>query len=295
VSTPRPGVGGPTPAVDALPDGAVAAGVPGNEDGAAAGWELGWSADDGVVLERRGSVGVLGLVRPAVRNALREQDWARLADLAAEAGRDADLRALVLTGDGGFFSAGFDLKHRRSGPPDRSLGLVARAVLALVDSRMPVVAAVEGGAVGGGWSLALSCDLVVAAEDAFFAPPFVSRGLVPDVGLGWLLARSVGRHRANELILLGQRLPAPEAKAMGLVQRLVPPAQALAAAEELATRLAALPSRTQRIARAMVRDAADQDLEAALRREWMDVWFNEGDEETRDARRTFLAGLGRSR
>jgi 2-(1,2-epoxy-1,2-dihydrophenyl)acetyl-CoA isomerase len=295
VSTPRPGAGGPTPAVDALPGGAVAAGVPGNGGGAAAGWELGWSPDDGVVLERRGSVGVLRLVRPAVRNALREQDWARLADLAAEAGRDADLRALVLTGDGGFFSAGFDLKHRRSGPPDRSLGLVARAVLGLVDSRMPVVAAVEGGAVGGGWGLALSCDLVVAAEDAFFAPPFVSRGLVPDVGLGWLLARSVGRHRANELILLGQRLPAPEAKAMGLVQQLVPAGQALAPAEELATRLAALPSRTQRIARAMVRDAADQDLEAALRQEWMDVWFNEGDEETRDARRTFLAGLGRSR
>jgi len=66
-------------------------------------------------------------------------------------------------------------------------------------------------------------------------------------------------------------------------------------AEELATRLAAPPSRTQRIARTMVRDAAGQDLAAALRQEWMDVWFNEGDEETRDARRTFLAGLGRSR
>jgi 2-(1,2-epoxy-1,2-dihydrophenyl)acetyl-CoA isomerase len=247
------------------------------------------------VLERRRGVGVLRLARPAVRNALREQDWARLAELVVQAGRDDGVRALVLTGDGGFFSAGFDLKHRRAGPADRSLGLVARAVLALVDSRKPVVAAVEGGAVGGGWGLALSCDLVVAAEDAFFAPPFVSRGLVPDVGLGWLLARSIGRHRANELILLGQRVPAAEAKGMGLVQRLAPPGQAVPVAEELAARLAALPSRTQRIARTMVRDAADQDLEAALRQEWMDVWFNEGDEETRDARRTFLAGLGRSR
>jgi enoyl-CoA hydratase len=82
---------------------------------------------------------------------------------------------------------------------------------------------------------------------------------------------------------------------MGLVQRLAPPGQAVAVAEQLATRLAALPSRTQRIARTMVRDAADRDLEAALRQEWMDVWFNEGDEETSTARRTFLAGLGRSR
>jgi 2-(1,2-epoxy-1,2-dihydrophenyl)acetyl-CoA isomerase len=290
-----PGAGGPVPAAGVPSNGAVAAGVPGDGGGAAAGWELGWSADDGVVLERRGGVGVLRFARPGVRNALREQDWARLADLVAEAGRDDGLRALVLTGDGGFFSAGFDLKHRRSGPADRSLGLVARAVLALVDSRKPVVAAVEGGAVGGGWGLALSCDLVVAAEDAFFAPPFVSRGLVPDVGLGWLLARSIGRHRANELILLGERVPAAEAKAMGLVQRLAPVGRAVAVAEQLATRLAALPSRTQRIARTMVRDAADQDLEAALRQEWMDVWFNEGEEETRTARRTFLAGLGRSR
>jgi 2-(1,2-epoxy-1,2-dihydrophenyl)acetyl-CoA isomerase len=290
-----PGAGGRAPAADVPPDGAAAAGAPGDTGGAAAGWELGWSAGDGVLLERRGGIGVLRLARPAVRNALREQDWARLADLVAEAGRDGGLRALVLTGDGAFFSAGFDLKDRRSGPADRSLGLVARSVLALVDSRKPVVAAVEGGAVGGGWGLALSCDLVVAAEDAFFAPPFVSRGLVPDVGLGWLLARSIGRHRANELILLGQRVSAAEAKAMGLVQWLAPAGQAVAAAEELAGRLAALPSRTQRIARSMVRDAADQDLEAALRQEWMDVWFNEGDEETRNARRTFLAGLGRSR
>ena len=291
---PGPDAGGPAPAADVPPAGS-AAGLPGNGGGAGAGWELGWSADDGVLLDRRGAVGVLRLARPAVRNALREQDWARLAELVAAAGRDRDLRALVLSGDGGFFSAGFDLKHHRPGPADRSLGLVGRAVLALVEARMPVVAAVEGGAVGGGWGLALSCDLVVAAADAFFAPPFVSRGLVPDVGLGWLLARSIGRHRANELILLGQRLPAPEARSMGLVQRLAPPGQAVSVAEELAIRLAALPSRTQRIARTMVRDAAGQDLAAALRQEWMDVWFNEGDEETRDARRTFLAGLGRSR
>jgi 2-(1,2-epoxy-1,2-dihydrophenyl)acetyl-CoA isomerase len=287
--------GVPEHRTDAAAGNGAAAGVPGDGGGAGAGWQLGWSADDGVLLERRGVVGLLRFARPAVRNALREQDWAGLADLVAEAGRDDGLRALVLTGDGGFFSAGFDLKHRRSGPADRSLGLVARAVLALVDSRKPVVAAVEGGAVGGGWGLALSCDLVVAAEDAFFAPPFVSRGLVPDVGLGWLLARSIGRHRANELILLGERVPAPEARSMGLVQRLAPPGQAVVVAEQLATTLASLPSRTQRIARTMVRDAADQDLEAALRQEWMDVWFNEGDEETRTARRAFLAGLGRSR
>jgi 2-(1,2-epoxy-1,2-dihydrophenyl)acetyl-CoA isomerase len=318
------GAGGPNPAADALTpgpgangaagsgavgagvgagdstaggggNGGVAAGVAGTGGGAAAGWELAWAADDGVVLERRGNVGVLRFARPAVRNALREQDWARLGELVGEAGRDDALRALILTGDGGFFSAGFDLKHLRSGPPDRSLGLVAEAVLALVDSRKPVVAAVEGAAVGGGWSLALSCDLVVAAEDAYFATPFVNRGLVPDVGLGWLLARSIGRHRANELMLLAQRVPAPEAKTLGLVQRLAPPGQALAAAEEVAAQLAALPARTQRLARTMVRNAADQDLEAALRQEWMDVWFNEGDEETREARRNFLAGLGRSR
>jgi enoyl-CoA hydratase/carnithine racemase len=100
--------------------------------------------------------------------------------------------------------------------------------------RVPVIAAVEGGAVGLGWSLALACDLVVAASDAFFSAPFVARGVVPDGGAGWFLVARVGRQRASELLLTDRRLTADEARQFGLVNLVCEPAQAEASALKLA-------------------------------------------------------------
>jgi enoyl-CoA hydratase/carnithine racemase len=104
---------------------------------------------------------------------------------------------------------------------------------------VPTIAAVEGAAVGLGWSLALSCDLVVASEDSFFSAPFVARAVVPDGGLGWRLTQQLGRHRAASLLLRGTRLDAAEAHRLGLVSEVVEPGSAIARADQITDEIAA--------------------------------------------------------
>jgi enoyl-CoA hydratase/carnithine racemase len=193
-----------------------------------------------VLVEDRDGIALVLLNRPAQRNSLRYESWTELA--AALAGvRDA--RGVVLAGSGGFFSAGGDLK---TGPahgagPMGPAGRVehAQRVMAQVrDIPVPTIAAVEGGAVGLGWSLALSCDLVVAARDAFFSAPFVARAVVPDGGLAWRLTQQLGRHRASSLLLRGNRLPADDALRLGLVTDLAESGAAVDAALTIAGELA---------------------------------------------------------
>lgn len=177
-------------------------------------------ADEPLVLvEDRDGIALILLNRPAQRNSLRYESWTELSASLAEV-RVA--RAIVIAGNGGFFSAGGDLK---SGPahgegPMAPAGRVEHAqhVMAqLRDIPVPTIAAVEGAAVGLGWSLALSCDLVVAARDAFFSAPFVARAVVPDGGLAWRLTQQLGRHRASSLLLRGTKLSAGDAHGLGLV------------------------------------------------------------------------------
>ncbi|GAA0479605.1 enoyl-CoA hydratase/isomerase family protein [Streptomyces olivaceiscleroticus] len=189
--------------------------------------------------------GVLQIVLdgPVRRNALGNGAIRGLDDAVHEAADD-EVRAVVLTGTGGHFCAGADLKAPRmpgrgvAGPAKR-LGLLQGTVDRLHRLPKPVLAAVEGAAVGIGWSYALACDMTVAGEGAFFASPFVERGLVPDGGCAWFLAQAVGTRRAAELTMLGERLPAARAEALGLVNRVVPDGSALQEALELAVRLAA--------------------------------------------------------
>lgn len=184
-----------------------------------------------VLREDSGDVSVITLNRPAQRNALRYESWTELAAvLGAVIGGNA--RAVVITGAGGFFSAGGDLT---TGPahgtgPLGPAGRVEHAQRVLEQVKalpVPAIASVEGAAVGLGWSLALSCDLVVAATDAFFCAPFVTRAVVPDGGIAWRLTQQLGRQRAADLLLRGARLTATDAERMGLVTQLAEPGSSL--------------------------------------------------------------------
>jgi 2-(1,2-epoxy-1,2-dihydrophenyl)acetyl-CoA isomerase len=178
-----------------------------------------------VVRENSGGIAVVLLNRPAQRNALRYESWTELSSVIRDAVDEA-ARGIVIAGAGGFFSAGGDLK---SGPahgtgPMGPAGRVEHAQKVMEDLRavpVPTVAAVEGAAIGLGWSLALACDLVVAASDAFFSAPFVARAVVPDGGLAWRLSQQLGRHRAASLLLRGGRFGAVEAQQTGLVTDVV--------------------------------------------------------------------------
>jgi enoyl-CoA hydratase/carnithine racemase len=196
-----------------------------------------------VLREVDGCVALLTLNRPAQRNALRYESWTELSVAVANAVAEPGVRGIVIAGSGGFFSAGGDLKTgpaHGTGPmsPAGRVEHAQRVMEQLKGVPVPTVAAVEGAAVGLGWSLALSCDLVVAASDAFFSAPFVARAVVPDGGLAWLLTQQLGRHRAMSLLLRGTRLTAVKAEHVGLVTDVVEPGSAGERSVEIATELA---------------------------------------------------------
>jgi enoyl-CoA hydratase len=193
---------------------------------------------DEVLIERRGAVQVIVINRPQARNALNGAVAAGIRDAADELDASDDLRAGVLTGAGGTFSSGMDLKAFLAGDipsfPGRGLCGITQT-----PPRKPLVAAVEGWALAGGFELLLACDLVVAATTARFGVPEVKRSLVAGAGGALLLAQRVPRTLAMELLLTGDPIDAARAAEIGLVNRVVAEGTALETAVDLAERIAA--------------------------------------------------------
>jgi enoyl-CoA hydratase len=191
-----------------------------------------------VLLERRGAVQVLTINRPEARNALNGAVAAGIRDAVDELDADGDLRVGVLTGAGGTFSAGMDLKAFLKGEtpsfPGRGLCGITQT-----PPRKPLVGAAEGWALAGGFELLLACDLVVAGASARFGVPEVTRSLVAGAGGALLLAQRVPRALALELLLTGDPIAATRAYEIGLVNRVVDDGKALEEAIGLAERIAA--------------------------------------------------------
>jgi enoyl-CoA hydratase len=228
---------------------------------------------DAVLIERDGPVAVVVLNRPESLNAADAVLHARLATLWGELDADESVRAIVLTGAGKAFCAGGDLQllDRMTHDLDVRDSVMAEAVQivgAMTAVRVPIIAAVNGPAVGLGCSLAGMSDLVLVEEDAYFADPHVALGLVAADGgaLTWPLLTSL--MRAKEYLLLGDRLPAAEAVALGVANRVVPPGSARVEAVALAHRLAALPPQavagTKAVLNTAVRAAVSQVLPTAV-------------------------------
>ncbi len=220
--------------------------------------------------ERHGAVGILTLDEAASLNAMTP---ALLGDLAAalgEMGNDSSVRALILTGAGRGFCSGQNLKAFQSLGDDLLAGIMRHywpAFKALRECRVPVVMAVNGVAAGGGFSLAMSGDMVVAARSASFIQVFSRIGLVPDLGSTWLLPRLIGRQRALELMLLNQPLPAQTALAWGIVREVFDDAQLLDGALALAQKLAAGPTRALVATRQLLEESEHADYATQFKRE----------------------------
>jgi 2-(1,2-epoxy-1,2-dihydrophenyl)acetyl-CoA isomerase len=205
--------------------------------------------DDLVLVGLADGVATVTLNRPDALNAWTPELGRELLGVLQRLAADPQARAVVITGAGRAFSAGADVKNPRELTPDGEPDLSTRlreiynpVVLAVREMRKPVIAAVNGVAAGLGCSLALACDLIVAAESAYFLQAFVRLGVVPDAGAAHHLAARVGRARAAELTMLGERLPAATALEWGLVNRVVPDAELAGAVAELAARLAQGPT-----------------------------------------------------
>jgi 2-(1,2-epoxy-1,2-dihydrophenyl)acetyl-CoA isomerase len=204
-----------------------------------------------VSLHRRGAVATVELDRPEAMNAWDAQLGDDLRRAVEEVAADDAVRAVVVTGAGRAFSAGADLKAgfdpTPEGFPDVGKALRERyhpIITGIREMPKPVVAAVNGAAAGIGCSLALACDLVVAAESAYFLLAFVNIGLVPDGGSSLLIPARVGFTRAAEMAMLGERVPAPKALEWGLINRVTADGELRAEVDALADRLAAGPTRS---------------------------------------------------
>jgi enoyl-CoA hydratase/carnithine racemase len=205
------------------------------------------TSEEVLVLERDGAVAVITLNRPSAKNAIDSELRRALRGALEGAGRDAAVRAVVLTGAGGAFCAGADLKTSMRESPAGGSGFgdlepvleeYHSIIRAIVEAPKPVIAMVEGPAVGFGCDLALACDLRLVAPSAYFQEKFVRLGLMPDGGGTFWLPRLVGLARAMEMILTGEAVPAERALSFGIANRVVDAPALRAETLELAHQLA---------------------------------------------------------
>lgn len=250
--------------------------------------------DELVRHELRDGIATITIDREDARNALTWDMRDRVADLLEQASDDLFVRVVVLTGTGGSFCAGADLRRpqptsaRPEGAPAHPSGDVTRLLQqgwqrltrAVLECNKPVICGLNGVAAGGGAQLALACDLVIASEDASLVEVFVDRGIVPDAGAAWIVTRLVGPHRAKELFLLGERVRGQDLASMGLVNRVVPAPDLAGAVAELAARLAIAPTAAIAITKRLVNKAHESSLDEAL---WDEAVGQELAQSTHDA------------
>lgn len=216
--------------------------------------------------EMHGDVAEIVFAAPRSLNALAAVDWIRLRELAAEIG-GSDARAVLLRGEGGAFSAGFDLAglDPRTDDARRIIdGLVNPALRAVRGLPVPTIAAVDGVCLGGGFCIAAACDLVVAADTARIGVPYSGVGFVADGGLHAHLRDTVGRQRANWLIFTGRVLEGREAREMGLCAEVHPADTLLAEARALAERIASGPTAAFRETKTIMDSGAAWDASLDL-------------------------------
>lgn len=225
--------------------------------------------------EQDGPIVTLTLDAPERRNPISEAPMIEaIVGALARLNADMSVRAAILTGAGSAFSSGGDLKKMAepggvsSAPPVESRGWyidgIQRIPLAFQQLEVPIIAAVNGPAIGAGNDLACMCDIRVAARSARFAESFVKIGLIPGDGGAWLLPRIVGESKAREMAFTGDLLDAEQALACGLVSEVVDDAELLPAARRIAERIAANPPHAVRMTKRLMNEAQGQSLATVL-------------------------------
>ena len=231
-----------------------------------------------VLYDKQDQIALISLNRPASLNAFTTELLGELVQAFERAERDADIRVVVLTGEGRAFSAGADLKRGLEGQRSISdrLQYEYRPVLeAIARIPKPVISAVPGFAAGIGLSIAMHADLMVMAEDAFLLSPFTTISLVPDGGANWLLVRQLGYHRAYQLSIESERVSASQCLEFGIANKVVPAAELREAAMAWARKLCKRAPMSLAATKKVMRHAMDNDwascfdieaeLQAALR------------------------------
>lgn len=212
--------------------------------------------------------GVLTLVmdRPTKKNALTDAMYGVLADQILAAQDDASVRVVIIRSEGDMFTAGNDLLDFASAKPDGGPAHVGRFIRGIAEFEKPLIAAVQGRAVGIGTTMLLHCDYVVLADNALLTTPFVGLGLVPEAASSMLLPSRIGYLRAYAMLALGEAFDAPTALSLGLANAVVPASELIDAIDAAAARFAKQPSGAMRATKRLMRNAsavvAQMDIES---------------------------------
>lgn len=242
--------------------------------------------------EKKDGIATIIINRPEVLNVLNKETYLEIQARLDDAEKDEKTKVIVLTGAGGkAFCAGLDLKAVKEISPVEMLYLAElgdKLTLAIEEIGKPVIAAVNGYALGGGLELAMACDIRVASENVRLGQPEVNVGLIPGNGGTQRLPRLVGKGIAKELIFTGKMIDAKTAEKLGLVNKVVPPEELNSAVEELAKELLGKPSFALKLAKELVNISTETDLKTGLSHEAQAIGVLASTDDFKEGTRAFL-------
>jgi enoyl-CoA hydratase/carnithine racemase len=236
------------------------------------------------------SSGILSveLNRPSKKNAITAPMYRTLADIFNDAAADSGIRVVLWHGAGDSFSAGNDVEDFLKNPPGPGESPQAQLIDAFIGFERPIVAVVQGAAIGGGATMLTHCDFVYAGETAKFQMPFINLGLVPEFGSSFSVPARTGHLRAAELVLLGEPFDARRALELGLVTRVVPDKDLMATATATAQKLAAKPVGALRACKRLIKQSSIGQLKEAVKVENREFAERLGSAEAKEALSAFL-------
>lgn len=223
-----------------------------------------------ILIHVRDQVASVTLNRPRALNALNDELKYGLIDALRKLDKDENTRAIILTGAGNAFCAGGDIKgfkkryndfKARDGCPEYYSNILGETILNI---SKPIIAAINGPAIGGGLSIAIACDIRIASEKAIFSAAYVLIGATPEIGSSYILPRLIGAGRAYELVLTGKKIDSSEAEKIGLVNKVVPDDQLHEVAYEIGKEIASLSPVAVRLAKKTLRHGMESTLSRAL-------------------------------
>ena len=247
-------------------------------------------SSDPILSEIRDGILQITLNRPQKKNALTQAMYATMADALDAADKDPGVRVILFTGVRECFTSGNDVMDFLGGFVMEESSPVVRFLKGIAGARKPLVAAVNGAAIGIGVTMLLHCDLVYAAEGARFRMPFVNLGLCPEAASSFLLPRLVGHQRAAELLLLGREFDAATGLHLGLLNAVYPAASLLEEARGQAGELAALPPEAVRVSKALLKGADAETMRDCMMEEARQFMMRLSSPEAAEAFQAFLQG-----
>jgi enoyl-CoA hydratase len=218
---------------------------------------------ENIILEKDNAIATIAFNRPDALNALNNQTRSEFGQVMADLDADTSIKVIILTGSGRAFVAGSDIKELKKTSPFDAHNILRLGQI-VADMTKPVIAAVNGFALGGGCEIVLACDIIIASEYAKFGQPEINLGLIPGGGGTQRLQRLIGMCRAKELIFTGDIIKADEAERIGLVNRVVPKDELISTVKEIANKIVSKSSAAIKIAKTTIDRGAQTSLESGL-------------------------------